>query len=135
MSRCDWGFQDVISQSDDSASSVQTCIFNYLFYGVDNKKSSGRYVVYDIGGGTFDVSVLDFHEGISKELSKLANSLIIKHFFYKLIKKGRCVCAALSAKVGSISDNRLGGWYSPKYKRFFFAFWLGLFFTKVFSVL
>ena len=93
MSRCDWGFQDVISQSDDSASSVQTCIFNYLFYGVDNKKSSGRYVVYDIGGGTFDVSVLDFHEGISKELSKLANSLIIKHFFYKLIKKGRCVCA------------------------------------------
>ena len=37
-----------------------------LFYGVDNKKSSGRYVVYDIGGGTFDVSVLDFHEGIFK---------------------------------------------------------------------
>jgi len=26
-------------------------------------------------------------------------------------KTGRCVFAALSARVGSISDNRLGGWY------------------------
>lgn len=39
-------------------------------------------------------------------------ALVAKHFASLLPKEGRCVFAALSAKVGSISDNRLGGWYS-----------------------
>jgi NAD(P)-dependent dehydrogenase (short-subunit alcohol dehydrogenase family) len=39
-------------------------------------------------------------------------ALVAKHFAPLLPKDGRCVFAALSARVGSISDNRLGGWYS-----------------------
>ena len=39
-----------------------------LAYGLD-KKSAGRIVVYDLGGGTFDVSVLEIKSGIFRVLS------------------------------------------------------------------
>jgi NAD(P)-dependent dehydrogenase (short-subunit alcohol dehydrogenase family) len=38
-------------------------------------------------------------------------ALVIKHFAPLLPRTGKSVFAALSARVGSISDNRLGGWY------------------------
>ncbi len=37
--------------------------------------------------------------------------LVAKHFIPLLPRRGRCIFAALSARVGSIGDNRLGGWY------------------------
>ena len=39
-------------------------------------------------------------------------ALAAKHFIPHLNKDGRSVFAALSARVGSISDNYLGGWYA-----------------------
>lgn len=39
-------------------------------------------------------------------------ALVMKHLLPRLPRKGRCVFAALSARVGSIGDNRLGGWYA-----------------------
>jgi len=39
-------------------------------------------------------------------------TLVAKHFLPKLRKGSKTLFAALSARVGSISDNRLGGWYS-----------------------
>ena len=39
-------------------------------------------------------------------------ALVMKHFLPLMRKKERSVFAALSARVGSISDNYLGGWYS-----------------------
>jgi NAD(P)-dependent dehydrogenase (short-subunit alcohol dehydrogenase family) len=39
-------------------------------------------------------------------------ALLMKHFTPLLARDGRAVFATLSARVGSISDNRLGGWYS-----------------------
>ena len=38
-------------------------------------------------------------------------ALVIRHF-HALLDRERAVMAMLSAKVGSIGDNRLGGWYS-----------------------
>lgn len=38
-------------------------------------------------------------------------ALVAKHFLPKLPKDEKAVFAALSARVGSISDNALGGWY------------------------
>lgn len=38
-------------------------------------------------------------------------ALVAKHFMPLLPRQGRCVFAVLSARVGSIGDNRLGGWY------------------------
>ncbi|MEM9169300.1 MAG: SDR family NAD(P)-dependent oxidoreductase [Pseudomonadota bacterium] len=37
-------------------------------------------------------------------------ALLVKHFSPLLAPKGRSVFATLSARVGSIGDNRLGGW-------------------------
>lgn len=38
--------------------------------------------------------------------------LVLQHALRLLPRDRRCVFAALSARVGSIGDNRLGGWYS-----------------------
>jgi NAD(P)-dependent dehydrogenase (short-subunit alcohol dehydrogenase family) len=38
-------------------------------------------------------------------------ALVAKHALPLLPRQGKAVFAALSARVGSISDNRLGGWY------------------------
>ena len=39
-------------------------------------------------------------------------ALVAKHFLPLMRCDGRCVFAVLSARVGSIADNRLGGWHS-----------------------
>jgi len=39
-------------------------------------------------------------------------ALVAKHFLPVLRKNSKTLFASLSARVGSISDNRLGGWYS-----------------------
>ena len=45
-------------------------------------------------------------------LNCIGPSLVLKHSLRLMPRKGRCVFAALSARVGSIGDNHLGGWYS-----------------------
>lgn len=45
-------------------------------------------------------------------VNTIGPALVLKHFSPLLPRRGRCVMAMLSARVGSISDNRLGGWYA-----------------------
>ena len=45
------------------------------------------------------------------KINSLGPALVMKHFLPLLPKTGRCVAGFLSARVGSISDNALGGWY------------------------
>lgn len=45
-------------------------------------------------------------------VNAIGPSLIVKHFAPLLPANGRSVIAFLSARVGSIGDNRLGGWMS-----------------------
>lgn len=44
-------------------------------------------------------------------INAIGPALLLKHLFPLLPKSGRCVAAFVSAKVGSIGDNALGGWY------------------------
>lgn len=44
-------------------------------------------------------------------VNAIGPALVMKHFLPLLPRQGRAVVAALSARVGSINDNRLGGWY------------------------
>ncbi|KMS56359.1 short-chain dehydrogenase [Novosphingobium barchaimii LL02] len=44
-------------------------------------------------------------------VNAIGPALVAKHFLPLLPKVGKPVFAALSARVGSIADNRLGGWY------------------------
>ena len=45
-------------------------------------------------------------------VNTIGPALIVKHFLPLLPRDRRAVFAALSARVGSIGDNRLGGWHS-----------------------
>ena len=45
------------------------------------------------------------------QVNTLGPALVMKHFLPLLPKTGRCVAGFISAKVGSIGDNALGGWY------------------------
>ena len=44
-------------------------------------------------------------------INAIGPALLAKHFAELLPRTGRCVFATLSARVGSIGDNALGGWY------------------------
>ena len=46
------------------------------------------------------------------EVNTIVPSLIAKHFLPHLNRDYPSIFAALSARVGSISDNELGGWYA-----------------------
>ena len=45
------------------------------------------------------------------KINTFGPALVMKHFLPSLPKTGRCVAGFLSARVGSIGDNALGGWY------------------------
>ncbi|MEI2302519.1 SDR family NAD(P)-dependent oxidoreductase [Ensifer sp. MJa1] len=45
-------------------------------------------------------------------LNAIGPALVLKHFAPKLARRERSIFAFLSARVGSIGDNRLGGWIS-----------------------
>lgn len=45
-------------------------------------------------------------------INAVGPAMVAKHFLPKLRKNSKTVFAALSARVGSIGDNRFGGWYS-----------------------
>jgi NAD(P)-dependent dehydrogenase (short-subunit alcohol dehydrogenase family) len=47
----------------------------------------------------------------SYAINAIGPALLMKHFLPLLPKTGTPVLAALSARVGSIGDNRLGGWH------------------------
>ena len=53
------------------------------------------------------------HDWLARQyaVNTIGPALIAKHFLPLMPRAGRTVFAALSARVGSISDNRLGGWY------------------------
>lgn len=45
-------------------------------------------------------------------INTIGPALVAKHFIPVMPRRSRAVFAALSARVGSISDNRIGGWHA-----------------------
>jgi molecular chaperone DnaK len=45
-----------------------------LAYGLDRLNDRSKIAVYDLGGGTFDISVLELHEGVFRVLSTNGNT-------------------------------------------------------------
>jgi len=52
------------------------------------------------------------HLARSFALNAIGPALIMKHVLPRLPRSGKAIFATLSARVGSIGDNRLGGWYA-----------------------
>jgi NAD(P)-dependent dehydrogenase (short-subunit alcohol dehydrogenase family) len=57
-----------------------------------------------------DISAAKMHKIFS--INTVGPAIISKHFLPQLNKSNKSIFAAISARVGSISDNKLGGWYS-----------------------
>src|SRR5206468_661250 len=45
-----------------------------LAYGLDRLKERAKIAVYDLGGGTFDLSILELHNGVFQVLSTNGNT-------------------------------------------------------------
>jgi NAD(P)-dependent dehydrogenase (short-subunit alcohol dehydrogenase family) len=52
------------------------------------------------------------HMAAAFDYNVVGPALLMKHFLPLLASPGKSVFTTLSARVGSIGDNRLGGWYS-----------------------
>ena len=57
-----------------------------------------------------DISLEKFQKLFS--INTIAPALIFKHFINSISREKRTILAAFSARVGSISDNKIGGWHS-----------------------
>lgn len=57
-----------------------------IAYGLD-KKTEGTHLIYDLGGGTFDVSVLNFNKGVFEVLASGGDSALGGDDFDRLIAK------------------------------------------------
>ena len=55
-----------------------------LAYGVD-KESDQKIMVYDLGGGTFDVSILEIGDGVIEVLATAGNNRLGGYDFYKCV--------------------------------------------------
>lgn len=58
-----------------------------------------------------NLNALDAHRLMRNfQINAVGPALLLKHFL-PLLGTGRCIYAKLSARVGSIADNKKGGWY------------------------
>ena len=56
-----------------------------LAYGVDKENTEQKIMVYDLGGGTFDVSILDIGDGVFEVLATSGNNKLGGDDFYERI--------------------------------------------------
>lgn len=69
-----------------------------LAYGLDNK-SEGIYGVYDLGGGTFDVSILKMQKGVFKVLGVSGNNALGGDDFDELLAKKLKISKEAAKKI------------------------------------
>jgi molecular chaperone DnaK (HSP70) len=69
-----------------------------LAYGLD-RRESGNVAVYDLGGGTFDVSILSIEDGVFRVLSTAGDTHLGGDDFDRRV--AAVAAAEIGAKVGS----------------------------------
>ncbi|MCD1258550.1 molecular chaperone HscC [Paenibacillus athensensis] len=78
-----------------------------LSYGLHEKADNTQFLIFDLGGGTFDVSILEFFEGIMEVKSVAGDNFLGGEDFTELlanyfIEKSELVLAELDSKAKSI---------------------------------
>lgn len=76
-----------------------------LFYGIDNRHE-GNYIVFDLGGGTFDVSILQMQKGVIKVVATGGNSELGGDDFDSLFAKKLGVSKFLAKKIKEMLTNK-----------------------------
>lgn len=123
-----------ISQSHAHDSNANNHAFNRIDLSIDYTDESTFEIAADHAASEAPLDMIIIATGIlhnahvfpEKSLKELnadnlqrvlyANTivpaLLMKHFLPRINTRSHAVCATLSARVGSISDNYLGGWYA-----------------------
>lgn len=57
-----------------------------LAYGLQEKPDDTRYLIYDLGGGTFDVSILDYFDGVVQVSASAGDNRLGGEDFVKLLQ-------------------------------------------------
>ncbi len=76
-----------------------------LAYGLDNE-AEGVYLVYDLGGGTFDVSLLKLTQGVFEVLATGGNSALGGDDFDRVLFQAVCQSAGIPAASLSAAESR-----------------------------
>ncbi|SEK52932.1 Short-chain dehydrogenase [Roseovarius nanhaiticus] len=86
------------------------------------KKAEGEFQLIFVATGALEIDGAEPEKALKDVSAKaladqfavncIGPSLIMKHALPMLPRKGPSCFAALSARVGSIGDNQIGGWYS-----------------------
>ena len=79
-----------------------------IAYGLDKKGGEKNVLIFDLGGGTFDVSLLTIEDGIFEVLATNGDTHLggedfdqrVMQYFVKLFKK-KCVGASASASAST----------------------------------
>lgn len=95
--------------------SIRGCAEHVLASGKEVRLIFDATGALSLDGSGPEKSIRDLDPKIlakSFAVNAIGPALLMKYFLPLLPKRGRCIFATLSARVGSIGDNRLGGWYS-----------------------
>jgi len=87
-----------------------------LAYGLNNLKEHSRIAVYDLGGGTFDLSILELHDGVFQVLATNGNTRLggddidrrIVDFLLEKIAAAGGPTLSISAEVAGRTAAELG---------------------------
>jgi molecular chaperone DnaK len=71
-----------------------------IAYGLENRHKSGTVVVYDMGGGTFDISIMKIHDGVFEVLAAHGDSYLGGADFDRRILE--CIDKRLAAQFPNI---------------------------------
>lgn len=104
-----WGSIDITDETSiiNAANSIKESVLNLVIVATgilhENEHLKPEKNIKQISASTLNQVFL---------INTIGPTLVAKHFLPLLDKKEKSLFAALSARVGSISDNSLGGWYS-----------------------
>ena len=77
-----------------------------LAYGLQERKDGGRFLVFDLGGGTFDVSIIELFEGVVEVHASAGDNFLGGEDFLELLVQ---TCASdLKLDLASLTPGELG---------------------------
>ena len=108
------GFSDIIKFGTKTSPAIDFNDENSILESVEyiQKKNKPISVFFDATGILHHNNSMPEKTFKNIEFEFAKKNFLIKHFVPLLDKEEKSVFASLSAKVGSISDNGYGGWYS-----------------------
>jgi heat shock protein 1/8 len=87
-----------------------------MCYGLDKKEDNCKVLIFDLGGGTFDVSVLNLYKGVFQVLSTSGNThlggedfdnMVMDHLIEEFARKNKLVQKDVKEQLSNKSSRKL----------------------------